>query len=675
VDEGPGARGPDRRALAVVARRPRLGAVKKRLATAIGEEGALRVYRELLGGTLRSAEQLARIEQPADVEQSAGVERLVRDERPADVELVLALAPDEGPADEGGGDGRGMAQHSPPPITGLLTDLGRDGDGEAAAWRLIAQRGAHLGERLANLFADLFAEGFAAVAIIDSDSPALPPEYLRQAFALLAGPQTTTSTSPPAATTPGGRMVIGPSTDGGYYLVGTDAATWRSCSGAVAKLLAATPMGSPAALAYTVRTAAANGLTVQQLPLWTDVDDGSDLPLMERLLRPGSAGDRPRGEPLAGLREIYLHVTNRCGLSCPHCYNRDNPRTAGEMTTAEWKHTVDASVALGAGSFVIIGGDPFLRHDLFELIDHITGAHGCKARLFFSGLVTEETAAELSRVGRGLLRPLVSVDGSADVNDRLRYPGNFADALTAIRNLVAVGLSPVVNTVLLAPVLPVLSDMARALRAAGVTRLHLILPHHRGGLPLHLDLAPSGAAIAAAVGELFDTAAAIGMTVDNLAAFAQRLDSPRDFCACGCGDLAIDPFGKVHACTITCGDPAFVAGDLRATDLETIWRASPGLTLLRNVHARDRLECAACPIVDACGGECWMQAHYAARAREAPAGYVAPFPYCDFVRLVFERVIGQAGAEAPVTGARCPAGARAGGGGGGAADYALFDCI
>jgi hypothetical protein len=52
---------------------------------------------------------------------------------------------------------------------------------------------------------------------------------------------------------------------------------------------------------------------------------------------------------------------------------------------------------------------------------------------------------------------------------------------------------------------------------------------------------------------------------------------------------------------------------------------------------------------------------------------VPPFPYCDFVRLLFERVIGQAAAEAPVTGARCPVGARAAGGG--AADYALFDCI
>ena len=50
------------------------------------------------------------------------------------------------------------------------------------------------------------------------------------------------------------------------------------------------------------------------------------------------------------------------------------------------------------------------------------------------------------------------------------------------------------------------------------------------------------------------------------AALKRRLRAPQDFCTCGCADLAIDPCGRVHACTITCGDPAFVAGDLRAQD-------------------------------------------------------------------------------------------------------------
>jgi radical SAM protein with 4Fe4S-binding SPASM domain len=634
------------RALAIVARLPRRGAVKTRLAAAIGHDDALRVYRELLGGTLRSAEQLTA------------------------VELVLALADDQVSPGVAGA-GAAAPQSSPPPAAEILADLGRDGDGQSARWRSLGQRGSRLGERLTNVFADLFADGFQAVAIVNSDSPALPSAYLAQAFDLLAEPD------------PLGRIVLGPTTDGGFYLIGTDAATWRTRSGVIGDALTGAPLGSAATLARTARAVAASGLTVRQLPLWTDVDDDADLPLMDRLLSPGAATDRPRGEPLDGLREIYLHITNRCGLPCPHCYNRDNPRESGEMTTAEWRHAIDQCVALGATSFVILGGDPLLRDDLLEIVDFITGVHERKVRIFFNRLITEESAAEMARVGRGLYRPLVSLDGPEEVNDALRAPGNFRDVLRSIANLVAAGLDPVVNTVLLAPVLPGLSNMARTLRAEGVTRLHLILPHQRGGLSDRRDLVPSGAEMAAAVRELSGAAAEIGLLVDNAAALKRRLRAPQDFCTCGCADLAIDPCGRVHACTITCGDPAFVAGDLRAQDLETIWRSSPALRLLRNAHARDRAECAACPVVDACGGECWMQAHYAARLREQPAGFAAPFPYCDFVRPAFEELMAEAGVRGSELGVGCepsggcesPVGVGQARVGVGEADYALFDCI
>jgi radical SAM protein with 4Fe4S-binding SPASM domain len=634
------------RALAIVARLPRRGAVKTRLAAAIGHDDALRVYRELLGGTLRSAEQLTA------------------------VELVLALADDQVSPGVAGA-GAAAPQSSPPPAAEILADLGRDGDGQSARWRSLGQRGSRLGERLTNVFADLFADGFQAVAIVNSDSPALPSAYLAQAFDLLAEPD------------PLGRIVLGPTTDGGFYLIGTDAATWRTRSGVIGDALTGAPLGSAATLARTARAVAASGLTVRQLPLWTDVDDDADLPLMDRLLSPGAATDRPRGEPLDGLREIYLHITNRCGLPCPHCYNRDNPRESGEMTTTEWRHAIDQCVALGATSFVILGGDPLLRDDLLEIVDFITGVHERKVRIFFNRLITEESAAEMARVGRGLYRPLVSLDGPEEVNDALRAPGNFRDVLRSIANLVAAGLDPVVNTVLLAPVLPGLSNMARTLRAEGVTRLHLILPHQRGGLSDRRDLVPSGAEMAAAVRELSGAAAEIGLLVDNAAALKRRLRAPQDFCTCGCADLAIDPCGRVHACTITCGDPAFVAGDLRAQDLETIWRSSPALRLLRNAHARDRAECAACPVVDACGGECWMQAHYAARLREQPAGFAAPFPYCDFVRPAFEELMAEAGVRGSELGVGCepsggcesPVGVGQARVGVGEADYALFDCI
>jgi len=609
------------RVLAVMAKPLVRGAVKTRLAAQLGDDEALTIYSRLLSGTLAQAELL----------QGA--------------ELVLAAT-----SAHRGGAGRTAG----PPSDPLA--------GRSARWRRLAQHGDTLGARLAGVFAGLFAAGAESVVAVNSDSPAIPLVYLEQAFVHLA-----------EAPSPG-RIVLGPAADGGYYLIGIDARTWSAHGDAVTDLLDSSPMSNASLLAYTLRAATARGLLVTQLPLWMDVDRPADVAVLDRL-----DGEAPlRGEPSADLREIYLHVTHRCGRGCRHCYDKDAAWEPDEMTTEEWKDAIGQCAALGAGSFVFIGGDPLLRDDFVELVDHITGARGARARFFFNSPIGKELAAELARAGRGRLTPLASIDGPRAVNDDLRGPGSYDDVMTAIGNLQAAGLEPVANTVLVRPALPGLTQLARELRAAGVGRLHLILPHQQGCGPDDLDLVPSGEELLAALRELLATAAEIGLVVDNIPSWRRRIGKRNDLCAAGCRDLAIDPYGQVHACVITAGDPAFVAGSLRDEPLEQIWRASSSLRLLRAARARDRAECRVCPVVDVCGGECWVQAHYAARAHERPAGFAAPFPYCDVVRPMLLELQAAAGMAAPTAsaGSGCvAAGACGGQSAAGGSDYDLFDCI
>jgi uncharacterized protein len=584
------------------------GAVKTRLATALGDDGALDVYARLLRGTLDAAERVG------------------------DARLVLAEAPGAGsPADD------------------ALS-------GRGGRWGRLPQRGDGLGERLAGVFAASFAEGAGGVVILNSDSPALPPEYLEQAFAELER---------------GADLVLGPAADGGYYLIGAGRLTWDAGAATITGLLAGSPMSSPGLLEHTLRAARAAGLRVAQLPLWVDVDEPADLGVLDRL-----EGRTPlRVEPLGDVREVYLHVTHRCDRACRHCYDR-TASAEQELTTAEWRDAIDQCVALGARSFVFIGGDPLARDDLVELVDHITGVHEAKARFFFNCLIDESRAGELARVGRGSLTPLVSVDGPREVNDSLRGPGSYDDALASVANLLATELTPVANTVLVRPALPGLAQLARELRQAGVHRLHLILPHQRGMTPGEADdLVPSDEELLSSVRELLAVAAEIGLTVDNLSSWRRRIGKRNDLCAAGCRDLSIDPAGRVHACVITAGDPAFVAGSLREQPLAEIWRASSSLRLLRAARARDRAECLACPVADACGGECWVQSHYAARARGEAAGYAAPFPYCGLVRPLLEELTAEVATVAAPAVDDCAAGACGGQSAAGADDYALFDCI
>jgi rSAM/selenodomain-associated transferase 1 len=66
------------------------------------------------------------------------------------------------------------------------------------------QQGVDLGERMKNGFTEAFDSGFKRVLLIGSDIPGLPLEFIEEAFASLKEKD----------------AVIGPSLDGGYYLIG-----------------------------------------------------------------------------------------------------------------------------------------------------------------------------------------------------------------------------------------------------------------------------------------------------------------------------------------------------------------------------------------------------------------------------------------------------------------------
>jgi len=74
----------------------------------------------------------------------------------------------------------------------------------AQGFTCFAQRGPSLGERMRHAFEHLFASGFANVILIGSDLPALPVRFFQQAYAWLEK---------------SADIVLGPSADGGYYLI------------------------------------------------------------------------------------------------------------------------------------------------------------------------------------------------------------------------------------------------------------------------------------------------------------------------------------------------------------------------------------------------------------------------------------------------------------------------
>ena len=131
---------------------------------------------------------------------------------------------------------------------------------------LLPQRGDKFGERLYCAVEDLFKCGFESVCLIDSDSPTVPAESFANAAELLG--------------TSDDRVVLGPSDDGGYYLIGVKKPHRH--------LFDQIDWSTERVLIQTMQRATAIGLELKLLPTGYDVDDGVSLHRLRKELLAGT---------------------------------------------------------------------------------------------------------------------------------------------------------------------------------------------------------------------------------------------------------------------------------------------------------------------------------------------------------------------------------------------------
>jgi uncharacterized protein len=143
----------------------------------------------------------------------------------------------------------GIAVYTPIGAESAYTDI------LPAGFSLLPQRGDKFGERLYFAVEDLFSCGFESVCLIDSDSPTVSAENFAEAVALLSAREDP--------------VVLGPSDDGGYYLIGVKKPHRH--------LFEQIDWSTERVLNQTIQRAAEIRLEVKLLPTGYDVDDGASL--------------------------------------------------------------------------------------------------------------------------------------------------------------------------------------------------------------------------------------------------------------------------------------------------------------------------------------------------------------------------------------------------------------
>jgi len=117
------------------------------------------------------------------------------------------------------------------------------------------QRGEDLGKKMSHIFEELFTKGYRNIVLVGSDLPVFPARFLEDAFMALEGSERD--------------LVLGPSRDGGYYLIGMNRY--------VPQVFQGIPWSSRSVLSATVQKLPALGLAPHFIPAWLDIDTPEDL--------------------------------------------------------------------------------------------------------------------------------------------------------------------------------------------------------------------------------------------------------------------------------------------------------------------------------------------------------------------------------------------------------------
>ena len=325
---------------------------------------------------------------------------------------------------------------------------------------------------------------------------------------------------------------------------------------------------------------------------------------------------------------VIWEVTQACDLACVHCRASAQPRrNPFELTTEEAKNLIGQVAELQAPVFVLTGGDPLKRPDIYELVQYATRC-GVRTSLTPSAtpLLTREALQRLQACG--LARLAISLDGpTAEVHDAFRrVPGSYDWTLGAIRWARELGLPAQINTTITRHNLRYVDDIIALLQTLDIVlwSVFFLVPTGRGQ---NIDLI-SAEEFEQVFEKLYQTSRQVKFDIKSTEAqhyrrfllqkrtAARRSGQPDAALAKVFGATSADGIGRAprgindgkgfvfvsHMGEVfPSGFLPLSAGNVRKQSLADLYRHSPLFLALRDT-ANLKGKCGICEFREVCGG-------------------------------------------------------------------------
>lgn len=290
---------------------------------------------------------------------------------------------------------------------------------------------------------------------------------------------------------------------------------------------------------------------------------------------------------------VEIEITLRCPLRCIHCYSRGG-EDQREYSTEQVKSILRQLHASGVEIVDIVGGEPFIRKDIFDILEYARKL-GQKVMVNTNGVLLDESKVrKLKEVYPDLVLG-VSIDGaSAKTCDYVRGTGTFQKALNAVELLVRAGFKVVPLFVVNRMNWREFGEYVRMMKDKGVHGIYVdrFVPVGRGrenASVLDMD-----------VEEWFEALKYIHDVVrresENIVFYLEE-SIKLERCSAGYSHASILNDGRVVPCGHFRYQEDFVMGNILEQDFSEIWWNYRGLTMNND-------ECEYCPLFPSCGGGC-----------------------------------------------------------------------
>jgi mycofactocin radical SAM maturase len=344
---------------------------------------------------------------------------------------------------------------------------------------------------------------------------------------------------------------------------------------------------------------------------------------------------------------LTWELTYACNLACTHCLSSSGRRDPRELSTAEAKGLIDEIAAMQIFYVNIGGGEPMIRRDFFDVIEHAVDRH-VGVKFSTNGTrIDKKAAARLASLD--YLDIQISIDGAdALTSDRIRGVGSYDAARRAMDHLAAASFGPFKISVVMTRHSVEQLDEFEALAASYSAELRLTRLRPSGrGVDVWQELRPTREQNRRLYEWLVQRPNVLtGDSFFHLSALGSPLEG-LNLCGAGRVVCLIDPIGDVYACPFVIHDE-FLAGNVREAGFGSVWTNSELFRALR--EPGNPGACASCGSFDACRGGCMAAKFFTGlemsdpdpecvfghgeRALEAKSVSIRPLPSSDHSRRV-----------------------------------------